>query len=31
MATFDRLKIFQTILDTGLVPLFYHARFPGGL
>jgi len=27
MATFDRLKIFQTILDTGLVPLFYHADF----
>jgi 2-dehydro-3-deoxyphosphogluconate aldolase / (4S)-4-hydroxy-2-oxoglutarate aldolase len=24
MATIDRLKIYQTILETGLVPLFYH-------
>jgi len=25
MATFDRLTVFQTILDTGLVPLFFNA------
>jgi 2-dehydro-3-deoxyphosphogluconate aldolase / (4S)-4-hydroxy-2-oxoglutarate aldolase len=27
MASFDRLKIFQTILDTSLVPLFFHADY----
>jgi 2-dehydro-3-deoxyphosphogluconate aldolase/(4S)-4-hydroxy-2-oxoglutarate aldolase len=27
MATFDRLKIFQTILETGLVPLFFHGNY----
>lgn len=24
MASFDRIKIYQTILETGLVPLFFH-------
>ncbi len=27
MASFDRLKIYQTILETGLVPLFFHADY----
>jgi 2-dehydro-3-deoxyphosphogluconate aldolase / (4S)-4-hydroxy-2-oxoglutarate aldolase len=26
MARFDRLKVYNTILDTGLVPLFYEAK-----
>ncbi|SRR5579871_1410654 len=26
MARFDRLKVFNTILETGLVPLFYEAK-----
>jgi 2-dehydro-3-deoxyphosphogluconate aldolase/(4S)-4-hydroxy-2-oxoglutarate aldolase len=27
MATFSRLKVYETILDTGLVPLFFNANY----
>lgn len=27
MATFDRLKVYTTWLDSGLIPLFYHGNY----